>query len=181
MVVNLKELSRAIKGGIYALAQDVPDDPKVRFSIKIGRTINFKNRLNDYHLCFNGGYRIIALLPLKNSCPDELRKPRSMLLEKEAGKLLGKPRTYANRARRGSEWYDASVKEVHAIFQKIHKSFKSGKYDLTKAPIIKFDEDYLNIFDIGVQKKFPVGMYVKDQTGTKIKLSRVATTKRIKK
>ena len=53
-----------------------------------------------------------------------------MMLEKEAGKLLGKPRTYANRERRGSEWYDATVKEIHTIFQTIHKTFKKGKYEV---------------------------------------------------
>ena len=120
MPVNLKELNRAPKGGIYALAPHIPKNPNTKFSIKVGRTIDFKTRLNSYHLCFNAGFRVIALLPLKNSTPEEQRKSRTMQLEKLAGELLGKSRSYANRETRGSEWYDTTVLNIKSIFNEVH-------------------------------------------------------------
>ena len=181
MPVNLKELNLAPKGGIYALAPDIPANKNTTFSIKVGRTIDFKKRLNSYHLCFNAGFRVIALLPLKNSTPEEQRKSRTMQLEKLAGELLGKSRSYANRERRGSEWYDTTVPNIHRIFKEVHKNFKSGQYELTKAPIFQFDDNYINIFEVDVEKSIQVPMYVKSSDENKILLSKTAKTKKYPK
>ena len=110
--VNLKELEDCKRGGIYAVAEKTKAGP---FSIKIGRTINFKTRLNAYHLCWNQGFRVIALLPLIDRTPQADREKRTMILEKAAGELLGKSRTYPNRKARPSEWYFTTVSNVKII------------------------------------------------------------------
>ena len=63
MPLLLPELKGKSHAGLYAIS---PIDPrgKGKISYKIGRTINFKNRLNDYHICYNEGYWISAILPL---------------------------------------------------------------------------------------------------------------------
>ena len=76
-----------------------------------------------------------------------------MQLEKLAGELLGKSRSYANRERRGSEWYETTVGDVHRIFNEVHKNFRSGQYDLTKAPIFQFDDNYINISRVAPELK----------------------------
>ena len=152
MVVKLKELDRAPRDGIYALAENTKSGP---FPIKVGRTVNFKDRLNNYHLCFNSGFRVIALLPLKDRTPLDDRLKLTMKLEKEAGKLLGKPRTYANRTSRGSEWYFTTVSKIQTIFKTLHTTFNKGHYSLTKPPIFKFNDNFINIFNIEGVKTIP--------------------------
>ena len=150
MPVNLKELTKykANKGGIYALAPDKAEDPDTPFQMKVGRTVNFETRLNSYHLCFNGGYRMIALLPLKNTCPKDLREKRSRELEKRAHDILFRyKKSYPNRSTsRGSEWYAVSINHIKKVFQDLHNEYKSDKYDLTASPILNFEDDYLNKF-----------------------------------
>ena len=181
MVVKLKELENAKRGGIYCLSENVPSNPDRIFTVKIGRTIDFKKRLDNYNLCFNSGFRLICLLPLQPRTKDADRKSFSMKLEKMAGELLGKPRSYANRASRGSEWYDTTINKIHKIFYQIHKNFKDEKYTLTRPPIIKFDDDYINIFENNHVQKMNVPRYVKSSTSDKIKLSRTAKTKPVRK
>ena len=66
MPVNLKELFFFItkfncnNGGIYALSMDSLEDPNIPFQMKVGRTTDYKDRLNSYHLCYNAGYRMIC-------------------------------------------------------------------------------------------------------------------------
>ena len=155
--LTMKELDKATKGGIFALAQETKNGP---FQMKVGRTIDFKKRLDQYHLCFNSGFKIIALLPLKNRTKPENRLKLSMELEKHAGEMLGKPRTYLNRKSRGSEWYFKSVHQIHNVFKELHNTFKvDANHFLTEPPMLKFDDNFINIFDVeGVKviKKYEV-------------------------
>ena len=67
MVMVLKELEKVLRRGIYAISQHVSDNPTRNrvFTVRIGRTIDFKNRLDSYNLCWNSGFRVIALLGLQ--------------------------------------------------------------------------------------------------------------------
>lgn len=156
----LKELDKAEAGGIYALAPAMKAGP---YQMKIGRTVNFRNRLNDYHLCYNTGYYVIALLPLKTRTPLKNRLSITMKLEKAAGEKLGKPRTYANRKTRGSEWYFKSTREIHNLFKKLHHEFKDGNYFLTDPPILKFDQKFVNVFDVEGLKTIPYKVESSDE------------------
>jgi hypothetical protein len=147
----LRELDKAEAGGLYALAPSIKSG---KYQIKVGRTINFRKRLNDYHLCFNEGYYVIALLPLKARTPPKERLKLTMQLEKAAGKKLGKSRTYANRKTRDSEWYYKTTQEIHRLFTELHQEFTSkaltpdepNDYLITTPPIVKFDQKFINIF-----------------------------------
>lgn len=184
MPVNLKELEKATKGGIYCIAPDIPVDndggKSIPFYAKIGRTTNFKTRLNSYHLCFNGGFRTIAILPLRERTSDRQKLKLTIELEKEVRNLLGNPKTYGNRVRT-SEWYAVKESEIKKAFTSLHNSFKKGAYFLTKPPIFEFDENHKNIFEIDTAKKIRVPMYVKktdmNPDNPKITISRTAKTK----
>ena len=167
----LKELDKAESGGLYALATVMKAGP---YQMKIGRTVNFRNRLNDYHLCYNAGYYVIALLPLKARTPPKDRLKITMKLEKVAGEKLGKPRTYANRKTRGSEWYYKSTYQIHKIFKELHKEFKDGNYFLTDPPIIKFDQKFVNVFDVEGVKTIPYKVKSADK-------SKIGLKKNVKK
>ena len=173
MVVLLDELKLATKGGIYALAQDTQAGP---FPIKVGRSVDFKKRLNSYFTCFNDGFRVIALLPLKDNTPMANRLKLSTELEKDAKNLLGVSRYYANRRSRGSEWYFTDVDSIHRLFNRLHKSFHKGKY--TKTPIIKFNDNFLTIFNIEGIRTTP--MHVKFMDENKIVIKK-KTKKMVKK
>ena len=101
--------------------------------------------MNAYHLCWDQGFRVIALLPLIDRTPQADREKRTMILEKAAGELLGKSRTYPNRKARPSEWYFTTVSNVK---KKLHTTFNDGNYKLTKPPVLKFEDDFINIFNV---------------------------------
>jgi hypothetical protein len=167
----LKELDKAESGGLYVLA---PVMKAGSYQMKVGRTVNFRNRLNDYHLCYNAGYYVIALLPLKARTPSKDRLSITMKLEKAAGEKLGKPRTYANRKTRGSEWYYKSTRQILKIFKELHKEFKDGNYFLTDPPIIKFDQNFVNVFNVEGVKTIPYKVKSADK-------SKIGLKKNVKK
>lgn len=182
MPVMLNEITKykANKGGLYALAMDTPDDPNRVFQMKVGRTVDYKKRLNQYHLCYNAGYRVIALLPLKNTCPTDLKLKRTRELEHKAHEMLKEYKvSYKNRASRGSEWYRISVNHIHKIFRILHREYKFGKYQLTAFPMLKFEDDYLNKFETYSNKINSLKLI--SSTPDKIKISTRAKVKKVKK
>ena len=180
MPAVLKEITKykANNGGLYALSLDMPEDPDRPFQMKVGRTVNYKKRLNDYHLCYNAGYRVIALLPLKNTCPKNLRLPRSTELEKLCHEMLRPYKvSYPNRASRGSEWYNISTNHIRKVFKQLHKEYKNEKYELTAYPLLKFEDDYLNKFDTYSDKV--KSFKLKSSTPAKIKISTRASVRKV--
>jgi hypothetical protein len=169
--MELKELDKAEAGGLYALAPIMKTGP---YQIKVGRTINFRKRLNDYHLCYNEGYYVIALLPLKTRTPPKERLKITMQLEKAAGDKLGKPRTYANRKTRGSEWYYKTTHQIQAMFKALHQEFKQDTYFLTDPPIVKFNQKFVNVFAEEGIKTIPYKIKSADE-------SKIVLKKNIKK
>jgi hypothetical protein len=158
--MKLRELDKAEAGGLYALA---PVMKSGSYQIKVGRTINFRNRMNAYHLCYNEGYYVVALLPLKARTQPKDRLKITMLLEKAAGEKLGKSRTYANRQTRGSEWYYKSTHQIHALFKSLHQEFKTDNYFLTDPPILKFDQKFVNVFNEEGVKTIPYKVKSSDE------------------
>ena len=174
--MNLKELEGATACGIYALA---PYSRKGKIQIKVGRTIDFKKRLNDYHLCFNRGFHVIAILPLLNVFDRKESLSFSIQLEKAAGEMLGKPRTYPNRIARGSEWYYKTAIEIQNIFTFLHENFKSDTVAYTQPPQFEFAQDFVNIFAIeGLKKTKDYKIISADDM--KIKLKKTVKSKFIK-
>ena len=173
----LRELDKADSGGLYALAPKMLSGP---YQMKIGRTINFRKRLNDYHLCYNDGYYVIALLPLKSRTPPKDRLKITMQLEKAAGDKLGKSRTYANRQTRGSEWYYKTTSQIHELFKALHQEFKrannigTGSYFVTDPPILKFNQKFVNVFNEEGIKTIPYTVKSSDE-------SKIVLKKNIKK
>ena len=183
MPVNLKEITKfkANNGGIYALAMDIPLDRDRVFPIKIGRTTDYLKRLNDYHLCFNAGYRMIGLLPLKNTCPIKLRYKRTKELEKLAFNhdiLKGKKKSYPNRASRGSEWYEVTINDIHKLFKSLHNDYKHEKFELTASPMLEFDDDWTNKFN--TYSATIKSTKLISSTPEKIKISLTAKVKTVK-
>jgi hypothetical protein len=167
----LKELDKAEAGGLYALAPTMKSGP---YQMKVGRTINFRKRLNDYHLCFNEGYNVIALLPLKTRTSPKDRLKLTMQLEKAAGEKLGKSRTYANRKTRGSEWYYKTTQQIHELFKELHQEFKQDSYFMTDPPIVKFNQKFVNVFNEEGIKTIPYTIKSSDE-------SKIVLKKNIKK
>ena len=146
MVIKIKEIED-MTGGLYCLA---PHLAKGKFSMKIGRTINFHDRLNAYHLCFNEGFHLIAILPLKNRLTKKQRTQYVREMEKKVFEILkDDQRTYPNR-RRGSEWYATTITKIKKAFKQVHlSSIKEDTfYNYTLPPIFEFEDPFANVYNI---------------------------------
>ena len=65
MPILFPELKGKSQSGLYAISPQKPSNKETDF--KMGRTVNFTNRLNGYHICWNKGFFIYALLPIRPS------------------------------------------------------------------------------------------------------------------
>jgi hypothetical protein len=166
MVVKLQEFHGKSNAGIYALTERLKSG---RIQIKIGRSINIKDRLNAYHLCFNSGYDVVAFLPLSKSI--KYKKDKMALtikLEKYVAGILGKSRTYANRKTRGSEWWETTVFQVKKALTKTHLDHP----DETAEPILTFRNGFINNFTVeGIKTTVAYNVSPsKSVTGEKIRI-----------
>ena len=180
--VYLPELDNYTKGGLYALAEKHPK--KGRFPIKIGRTIDFKKRLNSYHLCFNSGFHLLAILPLKPQILDEHRLVITSALENACSLALSarsiKPRVYKNRVSRGSEWYNADLYRIRDVFSELHVTFELQGFQFTSPPVFDFNNEFINVFN-EEGTKLITNYIARDAGAMKIKLTKTVVKKRMKK
>ena len=152
MVIKLKELED-LTGGIYCLS---PTISKGRFSMKVGRTVNFKDRLNAYHLCFNEGFHLLGILPLKARVPEADRMKFVRIMEKKVFELLKDDQmTYPNR-RRGSEWYTATMTKIKKAFKEVHKSSRQNRHQYTMPPMFDFKNSFVNVYNVEGVKNIPM-------------------------
>ena len=63
-IADIPELKKVSNAGLYCISPEPPCNKEQNF--KLGRTIDLKNRLNSYHLCYNSGFYIYCVLPLSN-------------------------------------------------------------------------------------------------------------------
>jgi hypothetical protein len=146
-LAQIKELE-GNNSGIYVISPESPDDQKRNF--KIGRTINMRKRLNNFHICFNEGYYIYAVLPLADKYTQRTKDEKKLAIEatshieKSVFEVLKKyNKTYSTRSKK-SEWYYATKAEVVRVLEMIHKTLPTH----TKPPIIEWTDDYLHEFEI---------------------------------
>ena len=66
---DIPELRNTSNAGLYAISPQPPSKKLTDF--KLGRSVNVKKRLNDYHICFNKGYWIYCVLPLTKDLYNE--------------------------------------------------------------------------------------------------------------
>ena len=177
MVVTLKELNNKSDAGIYALSDIKTKGP---FQMKIGRSIHIKKRLNDYHICYNMGFYVLGFLPLKKRTPEKDMLSLTMKMEKMIGELLEKPRTYANRKTRDSEWYFISITQMKKAFDTIHNTFKKDDHFLTDPPITNFQNEFINIWNVeGIKEASTT--HIKSITDDNITVKKGKVKKTIKK
>ena len=146
MVIKMKELE-GLTGGLYCLAPHISKGP---YSMKIGRTVNFKDRLNAYHLCFNEGFHLLAILPLKDRLTKADKMKYVRLMEKAVFEIMKDDRrTYPNR-KRGSEWYITIMDKVKSAFRAVHKASlkEGGHYNYTLPPMFDFKNALINVYNV---------------------------------
>jgi hypothetical protein len=72
--------------GIYVISKHPPTKKGVRL-VKIGRSIDVRKRLNDYHICFPQGFEIWMVIKLSDKTR-ELAKPQRIEVTKVLEKRL---------------------------------------------------------------------------------------------
>ena len=117
--------------GIYIITPELNLRHNIGIQFKLGRSIHLKDRLNQYHICFNHGFHIEECLIVNN---DNYNEPRSEemkndLLEKTTRledifheelsrpvKKKGRKKKYFNDLTdtrlRKSEWFVLTLKEL---------------------------------------------------------------------
>lgn len=154
-LAKIKELQDVSLAGIYAISHMKPKKGKIDF--KVGRTIDFRKRLNGYHLCYNEGFYIYAVLPLqKHKYPlvdkheRKVALSKTVELEKRAHELLQKF-NFTTSTRRKSEWFKATSAHIEKVFQQVHAEFHYH----TIAPITQWSDPYIHVFDVdGFEEDF---------------------------
>jgi len=144
-LAQIKELKSVSNAGLYCISPEPPCNLDQNF--KLGRTIDFRNRLNGYHICYNKGFYIYCILPLskKYSLVGTTNRKTALemtkLLENELFKKLKEfNKTYSTR--RKSEWYKCVKSRVAKAMEEIHEEFS----DDTEHPITEWKQDFINEF-----------------------------------
>ena len=144
-LANIKELKPVSNAGLYCISSEPPCNKETNF--KLGRTIDFKNRLNSYHLCYNKGFHIYCVLPLSKKYNlvgtdnRKVAKDFTRVLEKKLfEKLKDYNKTYTTR--RKSEWYRCVKKRVSKALNEIHEEYP----DDTDKPITEWEDDFIDEF-----------------------------------
>jgi len=126
-IADIPELRHTSNAGLYAISPTPPSKKKTSF--KAGRSVNFKKRLNDYHLCFNEGYYIYCILPivkdLYHEDPLAERKKKILALtrrlETELFKLIHHHMELYTTRTTKSEWYGMTNAQLKQYFVRIHE------------------------------------------------------------
>ena len=126
---DMQELKSLSPAGLYAFS---PTKPLVRGKtlMKIGRTVNCRTRLNQYHICYNEGFYIAGWLPL-NAIQYDLRLKENrahaieltMRMEARMFTLLQRYNVKTTTRKYHSEWFNLTLKELHAAFNKVYREF----------------------------------------------------------
>ena len=147
-IADIPELRHTSNAGLYAISPEPPSKKKTSF--KAGRSVNFKKRLNDYHLCFNEGYYIYCILPIAKNLyhedPLAERKKKILALtrrlETEVFKLIHHHmELYTTRSKK-SEWYGMTNAQLKQYFVRVHEMFPNT----TMPPIAKWVEPFMHHF-----------------------------------
>ena len=92
--------------GIYVISEHPPTKKGPKF-VKIGRSIDIRKRLNDYHLCFPNGFFVWMLIKMSPKTR-ELAKPQRIEVSKVLEKQLFQELMHmnlVNDARRFHEYF----------------------------------------------------------------------------
>ena len=137
MPILFPELKGKSQSGLYAISPDKPSKKK-KTDFKLGRTVNFTKRLNGYHICWNKGYFIYAILPLRPSLFSANQKKELLqftkALEKAFFKKLSKrPKDITEELldtrRYKSEWYVTTPAMLEQLFIEFYAECQQGKHD----------------------------------------------------
>ena len=74
-IPELTPKSNPSNAGIYAICEHPPSHAGPR-NVKIGRSIDLRKRLNDYHICFPHGFHIYMLIKLAPATVELSKKQR---------------------------------------------------------------------------------------------------------
>ena len=149
-IADIYELRDKSNGGLYAISPEAPNK-RGKKMFKVGRTINFRKRLNDYHICFNEGFYIYAILPLnKDKYPmdNETNKKEALQMtikiESYAFEMLKKfEKRFTTRTFK-SEWFQLPKTLLNEFLNLVHEKFP----DDTEKPILKWQEPRIHTFEI---------------------------------
>lgn len=145
----IKEI-KGKKAGLYAISPvSGAEDPTKPLDIKIGRSIDIRNRLNGYHTCFPEGFFIISLLYISTGNTKKRLLEISSDLEVEAFRRL-RPYHKQTTARRYGEWFTLSYNQLKGIFV----SLKNDIPKVTKV-ITSFQDDHITEFNVDGEKITP--------------------------
>lgn len=148
-LAKIDELVGISNGGLYCISPDPPCEG-ASTDFKIGRTIDFRKRLNSYHICYNEGFYIYAVLPLSKKYKMDTKEERAEAvdttkkIEARAFVLLKKHNKLFSTRRRKSEWFGCLKNVVVAVFTQLNKEFE----DDTVPPIYHWEDDFVDDFRI---------------------------------
>jgi len=148
-IADIPELRNTSNAGLYAISPIPPSKKLTDF--KLGRSVNVKKRLNDYHICFNKGYWIYCVLPLVKDLYHEdplvERKKKILALTRRLETALFdivKPDMQLETTRtKKSEWYKMTNAKLKSTFEQIHEQFPN----VTLPPITRWEEPFMHHFD----------------------------------
>ena len=147
-IAKIKELKNVCNAGIYCISSTEPK--KGLIDVKIGRTIDFKNRLNAYHICWNEGFYIYDVLPLHKKYKLKTKAERkasldmTIILENELFNMMKDKNVKTTTRTHKSEWFRCSSDYVADMFQKLHEKFPND----TANPITRWSDPLIHIFDV---------------------------------
>jgi len=139
MPILFPELKGKSQSGLYAISPEKPPKNK-KTDFKMGRTVNFTKRLNGYHICWNAGYYIYDLLPIRPSLFGAQQKKELLrftkALEKAFFKKLSKrpmdiKEELLDTRRYKSEWYVTTPATLEQLFHEFYAECQEGKHDFT--------------------------------------------------
>ena len=155
-LAKIYELERSSKCGIYCISESPPEE-KGKKMFKIGRSIEIKNRLNGYHLCFPNGFYIYFCLLVKKtefSRKNADTKREGVVLTSELETHIFdqlKHIQFENTTRNFHEWFSdiETADTIKKAFMETHEEYKG----LTEAPITEWrDSFYDQYFIDGVEE-----------------------------
>jgi len=150
-LLEFKNYPRKSPAGVYVISPDDVYEPNIRY--KIGHTIDMKNRLNNYHICFNDGFFIYhALLLKKEKYPNRTKKQRETTfemtekLEKFVHNKLKDINWKTHTRTWRSEWFmtDSSDEQIKQALIDCHNEYKED----THPPILQFEKPKYDKFFI---------------------------------
>ena len=155
-LAKIYEIERSSKCGIYCISESPPEE-KGKKMFKIGRSIEIKNRLNGYHLCYPNGFYIYFCLLVKKtefSRKNSDTKKAGVVLTSELETHIFKQLKhiqFENTTRTFHEWFSDidTAETIKKAFMATHTEHKG----LTEAPITEWKDSFYDRYFIdGVEE-----------------------------